>query len=297
MRSAGRAGKTYLIPAVPAFVKEIDVDGAAYLRVRLHRGHGEPMHVPYRHYDPLSTDAVGDMVYESILGRGPRSGTSFASSAHQIRDYTTNKQNQVDDYPYGGGHGARHAGRPALSLLVRTSWTTCPRRTAHTIYTVPLRQDLSTRRMPSGCCRDYDHLILVCGHYEGIDQRFIEECVDEEISHRRFCAHRRRAPGHGGGGRRVPAGPRRALGPGLLHEDESHWNGLLEYPQYSRAPRSTWHDRRVPPILLSGHHANVEKWRRKQSIIRTRDRRPDMYAKLDLSSKADQKLLKGNRAG
>ena len=74
------------------------------------------------------------------------------------------------------------------------------------------------------------------------------------------------------------------------YENESHWDGLLEFPQYSRP--EVWHDRRVPPILLSGHHANVEKWRRKQSIIRTRDRRPDMYAKLDLSSKADQKLLK-----
>ena len=72
--------------------------------------------------------------------------------------------------------------------------------------------------------------------------------------------------------------------------DESHWDGLLEYPQYSRP--EIWHDRRVPPILLSGHHANIAKWRRKQALIRTRDRRPDLYQKLDLTSKADQKLLK-----
>jgi tRNA (guanine37-N1)-methyltransferase len=83
--------------------------------------------------------------------------------------------------------------------------------------------------------------------------------------------------------------------PGVLstpecYENESHWDGLLEFPQYSRP--EIWHGRAVPPILLSGHHANVERWRRKQSLIRTRDRRPDMYAKLDLSSKADQKLLR-----
>jgi tRNA (guanine37-N1)-methyltransferase len=83
--------------------------------------------------------------------------------------------------------------------------------------------------------------------------------------------------------------------PGVLpdpecFEDESHFNGLLEYPQYSRP--EVWHDRAVPPILLSGHHANIQKWRRKQSLLRTRQRRPDLYEKLDLSSKADQKLLK-----
>ena len=85
------------------------------------------------------------------------------------------------------------------------------------------------------------------------------------------------------------------LVPGVLSDpecftEESHWDGLLECPQYSRP--EVWHDRRVPPILLSGHHANIAKWRRKQAIIRTRDRRPDMYEKLDLSSKADKKLLK-----
>ena len=85
------------------------------------------------------------------------------------------------------------------------------------------------------------------------------------------------------------------LVPGVLSDpecftDESHWDGLLEYPQYSRP--EVWHDRRVPPNLLSGHHANIAKWRRKQAILRTRDRRPDMYERLDLSSKADRKLLK-----
>ena len=135
---------------------------------------------------------------------------------------------------------------------------------------------------------DYDRLILVCGHYEGIDERFIEECVDEEISLGDFVLTGGEIPAM------AVADAVCRLVPGVLsdpecYENESHWDGLLEFPQYSRP--EIWHGRAVPPILLSGHHANVAKWRRKQSIIRTRDRRPDMYAKLDLSSKADQKLL------
>ena len=135
----------------------------------------------------------------------------------------------------------------------------------------------------------YERLILVCGHYEGVDQRFIDECVDEEISMGDFVLT----------GGEIPA---MALAdclcrmvPGVLPEescytDESHWDGLLEYPQYSRPEE--WHGRKVPPILRSGDHKNIARWRRKQSILRTRQRRPDLYARLDLSSKEDQKLLR-----
>ena len=137
--------------------------------------------------------------------------------------------------------------------------------------------------------QDYQSLILVCGHYEGIDERFIEECVDEEISLGDFVLTGGEIPAM------AVADAVCRLVPGVLSDaacftDESHWDGLLEYPQYSRP--EVWHDRRVPPILLSGHHANIAKWRRKQALIRTRDRRPDLYQKLDLTSKADQKLLK-----
>ena len=129
---------------------------------------------------------------------------------------------------------------------------------------------------------------MVCGHYEGIDERFIEECVDEEMSLGDFVLT---------GGEYAAMAIADAvcrLCPGVLstpecYENESHWDGLLEYPQYSRPYE--WHGRKVPDILLSGHHANIAKWRRKMSLRRTRERRPDMYAKLDLSSKADQKLL------
>ena len=129
----------------------------------------------------------------------------------------------------------------------------------------------------------------MCGHYEGIDQRFIEECVDEEISIGDFVLT---------GGElaaMVVADAVARLVPGVLadpecFENESHWNGMLEYPQYSRPEE--WHGRKVPPILRSGDHKKIAQWRRKQSILRTRQRRPDLYEKLDLSSKEDQKLLR-----
>ena len=136
---------------------------------------------------------------------------------------------------------------------------------------------------------DYERLILVCGHYEGIDERFIEECVDEEISIGDFVLTGGEIPAM------AVADAVCRLVPGVLsdpscYENESHWNGMLEAPQYSRP--EVWHDRAVPAILRSGNHAKVDQWRRKQSILRTRHRRPDLYAKLDLTSKADRKLLK-----
>ena len=135
---------------------------------------------------------------------------------------------------------------------------------------------------------DYQNLILVCGHYEGIDQRFIDGYVDEEISLGDFVLT---------GGEIAAMAVADAvcrLVPGVLpdpecFQEESHWNGLLEYPQYSRPYE--WHGMTVPDILLSGNHKNVARWRRKQAILRTRQRRPDLYAALDLSSKEDRKLL------
>ena len=224
---------------------------------------------------------VGDVMNESILGRA-QERDFIRIEAHQIRDYTLNKQKQVDDYPYGGGRGAVMQADPLYQCWKHITDTYGP---GHTIYMSPAGKtfrEADARRLRD----DYDHLILVCGHY---DERFIEECVDEEISIGDFVLT---------GGElaaMVVADAVARLVPGVLSdpecfEDESHWNGMLEYPQYSRPEE--WHGRKVPPILRSGDHKNIVKWRRKQSIIRTRDRRPDMYAKLDLSSKEDQKLLK-----
>lgn len=227
---------------------------------------------------------VGDVMNESILGRA-QERDFIRIEAHQIRDYTLNKQKQVDDYPYGGGRGAVMQADPLYQCWKHITDTYGP---GHTIYMSPAGKtfrEADAKRLRD----DYNHLILVCGHYEGIDERFIEECVDEEISIGDFVLT---------GGElaaMVVADAVARLVPGVLSdpecfEDESHWNGMLEYPQYSRPEE--WHGRKVPPILRSGDHKNIAKWRRKQSIIRTRDRRPDMFAKLDLSSKEDQKLLK-----
>ncbi len=231
----------------------------------------------------LFDETVGDMMNESILGRAQERGY-IKIEAHQIRDYTTNKQNQVDDYPYGGGRGALMQADPLYNC-----WThICDEAggPVHTIYLSPAGTTFNQAKARE--LLQYENLVLVCGHYEGIDERFIEECVDEEISMGDFVLTGGEIPAM------AVADCVARMVPGVLpdpecFEDESHYNGLLEYPQYSRP--EVWHGLRVPPVLLSGHHENVRKWRRRMALSRTRARRPDMYAKLDLSSKEDKKLL------
>ena len=232
----------------------------------------------------LFPETVGDMMNESILGRA-QERNFIRIEAHQIRDYTLNKQKQVDDYPYGGGRGAVMQADPLYQCWKHIC--TLSEEPPHTIYLSPCGKTFcqtDAKRLRD----EHRHLILVCGHYEGIDERFIEECVDEEISLGDFVLTGGEIPAM------AVADAVARLVPGVLPDEEcfvneSHWNGMLEYPQYSRP--EVWHDRPVPPILLSGHHVNIAKWRRKQSILRTRQRRPDLYEKLDLSSKEDQKLL------
>jgi len=143
----------------------------------------------------------------------------------------------------------------------------------HTIYLSPqgaVFNQAHARRLVS----DYENLILVCGHYEGVDERFIEECVDEEISMGDFVLTGGEIPAMA-----IADAVCRMI-PGVLSDeacftDESHFSGLLEYPQYTRP--AVWHDRAVPEILLSGHHANIAKWRHEQAVLRTKAKRPDMY--------------------
>lgn len=226
---------------------------------------------------------VGDVLSESILGRAQERGY-LTIEAHQIRDYTLNKQKQVDDYPYGGGRGAVMQADPIYQCWKHVVDTYG---VGHTIYFSPAGTTFNQSKAKS-LANDYDHLILVCGHYEGVDERFMEECVDEEISLGDFVLTGGEIPAM------AVADAVSRLVPGVLpdpecFEHESHWDGLLEYPQYSRPEE--WHGRKVPSILLSGNHALVEKWRRKQAILRTKRRRPDMYEKLDLTSKEDKKLM------
>ena len=232
----------------------------------------------------LFPDTVGDVLSESILGRAQERDL-LRIDTHQIRDYTLNKQKQVDDYPYGGGHGAVLQADPLYQCWKHITDTHGPGRT---IYLSPCGKTFTqgdARRLAA----DYGHLILVCGHYEGIDQRFIDECVDEEISLGDFVLTGGEIPAMAVADavcRMVPG----VLPEAACYEEESHWNGLLEYPQYSRPEE--WHGQKVPEVLLSGHHANVAAWRKKQSMLRTLRRRPDMFREEDfMSTKADRRLL------
>jgi tRNA (guanine37-N1)-methyltransferase len=235
----------------------------------------------------LFPDTVGALLRESILGRAGERGV-IGVECHQIREFTTNRQMQVDDYPYGGGRGCVMYAQPLYDCRQHVLASAEPGERIRTIYMspcgAPFRQSDAKRLRD-----DYDRLILVCGHYEGVDERFIDECVDEEISLGDFVLTGGEIPAL------AVADAVCRLVPGVLPDaecftDESHWDGMLEYPQYTRP--EVWRERAVPKILLSGHHENVKKWRRKQSIIRTRARRPDMYAKLEFTEKSDLKLLR-----
>ena len=223
----------------------------------------------------LFPDVVGDMLCESILGRGQERGF-IRIECHQIRDYSDNKQKQVDDYPYGGGRGCVMLAQPLFNC-----WKHICESAGRRIYTIFMSpcgkvfKQEDARRLKD----EHDRLIIACGRYEGVDERFIEECVDEELSIGDFVLTGGEIPAM------AVADAICRLIPGVLPDeecftDESHWDGLLEYPQYTRP--DVWEGRRVPEILLSGHHENIRKWRKRQSIVRTRDRRPDMFEKLGI---------------
>ena len=212
---------------------------------------------------------------ESIIGRAQRNGY-IELHAHQIRDYTTNRQKQVDDYPYGGGQGMVMQAQPihdcCQDILRQIDEAGRPR--PHIVFLTAGGATLTQEK-----CKElagYGGLLLVCGHYEGIDERVIEELADEEISIGDYVLT---------GGElaaMVVADSVFRLQPGVLscpegYEDESYYSGLLEYPQYSRP--EVWNGRRVPEILLSGHHAKIAEWRHEQSLERTKTRRPDLYQK------------------
>ena len=226
----------------------------------------------------LFPDVVGDMLCESVLGRGQERGY-IRIECHQIRDHTKNKQKQVDDYPYGGGRGCVMLAQPLYDC-----WNSiCAEagRRIHTIFMSPCGK-VFTQEDARRLSREHDRLIIVCGRYEGVDERFIEECADEELSVGDFVLTGGEIPAM------AVADAVCRLIPGVLPDeecftDESHWDGLLEYPQFTRP--EVWHDRQVPEVLLSGHHENIKNWRRRQSLLRTRDRRPDMFEKLELFDK------------
>ena len=233
----------------------------------------------------LFPDTVNAVLHESIIGRAAKKGIVDIDCV-QIRDFTENKQKQVDDYPYGGGFGCVMMAQPLKSCLEHVM-STAPDLRSRVIYLSPQGKPY-TQETARRLQRDYDHLVLVCGHYEGVDERFIEACVDEEISLGDFVLT---------GGEiaaMAVADSVCRLVPGVLADEqcytgESHWDGLLEYPQYSRP--EVWEGRAVPEILLNGDHARIEHWRRKKQLERTRDKRPDMFAAFTPESEEDRKLM------
>ena len=233
----------------------------------------------------LFPDSMRGVLGESIIGRAAKKGI-IEINCVQIRDFTENRQMQVDDYPYGGGWGLVMMAQPLKSCLDHIKAQAGERRT-RVIYMSPQGKPFNQEEAKR-LKRDYDHLVLVCGHYEGIDERFIEECVDEEISLGDFV---------------LTGGEIAAMAvadcvcrmvPGVLADEEcytgeSHWDGLLEYPQYTRP--EVWEGRAVPSELLTGDHEKVRRWRRRKQLERTMDKRPDMFEKLTLESKEDRRMV------
>lgn len=219
---------------------------------------------------------------ESIIGRA-RSAGKVQIECVDIRDYTKDKHRRVDDTPYGGGMGMIMQVDPVYDCFqaICEKDGTVP----HLIYLTPQGKTLTQKRVVE--LSKLDNIALLCGHYEGIDERVIEELQPEEISVGDYVLTGGELPAL------ILADSVSRMLPGVLSndeclEEESHFNSLLEYPQYTRPYE--WRGRKVPDVLLTGHHANVDKWRREQSLKRTAERRPDMLEKADLT-KEDRKYL------
>lgn len=218
---------------------------------------------------------------ESIIGRARRAG-KVELYCTNIRDYAGNKHNKVDDMPYGGGMGMVMAAEPIYSCFeALCSQGEHP----HLIYMSPKGKTLTQKRVKE--LSALPRIALLCGHYEGVDERVIEEIVDEEISIGDFVLTGGELPALALADavcRMLPG----VLSDELCFTEESHFSGLLEYPQYTRP--GVWRGRAVPDVLLSGAHAAVDRWRRKKALEETLSRRPDMLSKAELS-KTDIELL------
>ncbi len=220
----------------------------------------------------LFPDMVERILGESIIGRAQSAGL-LSVKAHQIRAFAENKHNNVDDTPYGGGVGMVMAA-PPIDRCYRAAIADAPEGERRRVIYLSPKGRIFTQNEAKRLS-EYDRLIFLCGHYEGVDQRVIDEIVDEELSIGDYVLT----------GGELPAciiidAVARLL-PGVLasptcHEEESIASGLLEYPQYTRPP--IYRDIPVPSILLSGDHAKINAWRLAESLRLTEERRPDLYA-------------------
>lgn len=229
----------------------------------------------------LFPEMIHGVMRQSMIGRAQEKNL-VRICAYNIRDWATDKHHKADDAPYGGGRGQVMLAEP----LYRCHDAICHGAKVHTVLLSaqgkPFCQEKARELLQK------DRFILVCGHYEGIDQRFIDQCVDEEISIGDFVLTGGEIPAM------AVADAVCRMVPGVLPDEEafteeSHWDGLLEHPHYTR-PES-WHGKAVPEILLSGHHANIVRWRRKMSLARTKQDRPDLFERFVPQSKEDQKIL------
>ena len=221
---------------------------------------------------------------ESIIGRAAEAGIIELNFIN-IRDYTKNKHRKVDDAPYSGGGGMLMSAQPIYDAYMSVA-EGLPYK-PYTIYMSP-RGEVMTQETVRSLAAKHEHIVLLCGHYEGVDQRVIDEIADAEISLGDFVLT----------GGEIPAmavidAVSRML-PGVLSDEgsysnESHFNGLLEYPQYTKP--AEWHGREIPGILISGHHAKIEEWKREQSLLSTLKKRPDLLKKAALTDK-DRAFLK-----
>ncbi len=218
---------------------------------------------------------------ESIIGRATEKGiieTEFVN----IRDFSKDKHRRVDDYPYGAGGGMVMQPQPIYDAYK----SVCNDEKPHVIYMSPQGSVLTQEKARE--LSKHEHIVILCGHYEGVDERIIEEIVDEEISIGDYVLTGGELPAM------VLIDCVSRMIEGVLDSSEtmqveSHYDGLLEYPQYTRPPE--FMGRCVPEVLLSGHHKNIEKWRREQSILRTAKKRPDLIEKASLTDE-EQELIK-----
>lgn len=213
----------------------------------------------------------------SIIGRAIKNEL-LSIEAINIRDYAFSKHNSVDDYPYGGGAGMLMQAEPVYQCYKALEDRIGKR--PRVVYLSPQGQTFNQKMAEEFA--EEEELVFLCGHYEGIDERVLEEIVTDYVSIGDYVLTGGELPSM------IMVDAISRLVPGVLHNDvsaefESFQDNLLEYPQYSRP--ETWHDKKVPEVLMSGHHANIEKWRREQSVIRTAKNRPDLLEKAELTDK------------
>ncbi|MBO6163778.1 MAG: tRNA (guanosine(37)-N1)-methyltransferase TrmD [Lachnospiraceae bacterium] len=231
------------------------------------------------HVLTLFPEMIEQCCAASILGRAQTKG-QISVNATNIRDYAENKHGHVDDYPYGGGAGMVMQAGPICRAFEDVTAGMEGEKRPRVIYVTPQGQVFS-QKMAQELAQEED-LVILCGHYEGVDERALTQIGAEPVSIGDYVLTGGELPAL------VMIDAIARLVPGVLNnsesaEDESFSDGLLEYPQYTRP--EIFRGEAVPEVLLSGHHANIAKWRREQSLIRTGERRPDLLESADLSSK------------